>query len=74
MSTPTPLWQRLTAAGAPRHVVAQQIQTVWDWLDETFSESLSNEVYNAIILEAIEAASWGDEPEPAPEPESESSP
>jgi exodeoxyribonuclease-5 len=70
MTTPTtPLWQRLTAAGAPRHVVAEQILVVWDWLYETFGEPLSSEVYNAITLEAIEAASLGDEPEPAPEPD-----
>lgn len=63
------LWQRLTANGAPRHVVAQQIQTVWDWLDETFGEDVPNAVYNALVLQAIEAASWGDGEGPEPEAE-----
>lgn len=70
MTTPTPLWQRLTANGTPRHAVSEQIQTVWDWLDETFGKDVPSAVYNALVLQAIEAASWGDEGESEPGPES----
>ncbi len=51
----TPLWQRMTAAGTPPHVVADQITAVWDWLHETLDDYVPNVVYNSLSQQAIEA-------------------
>lgn len=61
----TPLWQRMTAAGTPPHVVADQITAVWDWLHEALGDYVPNVVYNSLSQQAIEAVELVEEAEPA---------
>jgi hypothetical protein len=55
----------MTAAGAPRQVVAEQITAVWDWLHETLGDHVPNVVYNSLSQQAIEAVELVEEAPPA---------